>query len=444
MGHANGGDRDDGHPPTAFLDLVDGLRMGLLAFVGAYSLVVVLVLYELRLLSVPGEVIAHPRFLIEDSFWLFNSGHIGATLRPLVLLDPASLERVPGVIVYLVPPAILTFAGNALSRDTGARLARRASFVRGTSVVAGYLTGTLVIHLYLYVRQPFVLVPAVRPFVVMGLVYPIGFGGLGGLLAWRTTVDQTDEASSLDRTPETRTASEDATADEWGRREAAGRRDATASTASSGRHVHFEETLSPRLPERQLAFGVVFVLLLSAVPIVLILLYAPPSADVGVGPLAGPLVVGVVGLLGIGGLVYAHRSRLRVDVRITDSGVVIQQNWSPPWSSSGVVVPFDDISRVQYSEASGSHIQVSTQDYRDNRRSMREADGFITFNTREHRPQTYMVTSRPYRGVNTNYRGGIRIERVDSPPVYVGSERPAELARIIADRAPGVERAEQF
>jgi hypothetical protein len=181
--------------------------------------------------------------------------------------------------------------------------------------------------------------------------------------------------------------------------------DTSASAGTGEGDVHFEETLSIAPGDLHPVYWVVGLL--------------------------GVVVVGVVpayfGVVWVGGIVlvivavaaYVAFGR-RVDVRVTDRGVDVTLNWYGLDSSSGVDIPYADVAGVEYTVPDGSHIRVKTG----------EGTG----------ANRYMV---PQQDQGT-YRDGIRIERHDDDPVYVGSERPAELADAIVERTPGVERAEPF
>lgn len=123
--------------------------------------------------------------------------------------------------------------------------------------------------------------------------------------------------------------------------------------------------------------------------------------------------------------------QLRVHVRVTDDGVVVHREGGRVWSSETVTVPFEEVARVQYSDPDGSHphIYVRTGEH--------DAKYFMVDNS-DPKYESGMGDRKP---MNV-YREGIRIERVDGPPVYVGSKRQVELAEAIAQQSPAVEDAE--
>lgn len=411
MGHADG-TQDIGEAGSYFAPF-SGLWVGLLAFAGVYGATIAVALYEGRWsFTLPGGTLAYPVLLVENAFWYFNNAHVGAAVQPLILLVPGSLERIPGVLVYLVPPVILTAAGGFLVHRSDASGSRGAYFVRGASVAAGYFPGVFLIHLYLYVRQPYPLAPAVRPFVVVGVAYPIVFGGIGGVIARRAGGRRSAEPTSRDGESEAPTA-----ADERGQQEVAGESTA-ASKEPSDKTTYFKEALTPRVSGGVLTLLFGFFLLFTVPILALLLLIPAPGADVnwraGLIALAG---FGFFGALWGAGVYY----RMRVYVEVTDSGVEVVRNWNTSRGAPGVRVPFKDISRVQTTESIRSH--VDEQEYGDSPR------------------QTYMVTTGRLPGVDLSYHEGVRVERKDAPPVYIGSEQPDELASAIRTGVPSGEQA---
>ena len=118
----------------------------------------------------------------------------GATVPNLLLAgEPGRL------LLFAVPPALLGLAGAILARGTTpgtydelplVRLALPAGAVRGTAVWVGYLPAAV---LAAFVASAPTSNPSLAPFapglvgtvVLMGFVYPLVFGGLGGWLATR-------------------------------------------------------------------------------------------------------------------------------------------------------------------------------------------------------------------------------------------------------------------
>ena len=103
-----------------------------------------------------------------------------------------------------------------------------------------------------------------------------------------------------------------------------------------------------------------------------------------------------------------------VHVRVTDAGVTVRREGSGYWQSSGVEIPLDDIAAVEYADPDESSLRVEFGDWRS--------------------PKFFAGRSRDW----------VRIERAGGPAVYVGSDRPVELAETIARSAPGVGDARSF
>ncbi|MEF8877254.1 MAG: hypothetical protein V5A60_11085 [Haloarculaceae archaeon] len=103
-----------------------------------------------------------------------------------------------------------------------------------------------------------------------------------------------------------------------------------------------------------------------------------------------------------------------VHARVTDAGITVRREGSGYWESSGVEIPFDDITAVEYADPDESSLRVEFGDWRS--------------------PKFFAGRSRDW----------VRIERADGPAVYVGSDRPVELAETIARSAPDVGSAEPF
>lgn len=208
-----------------------------------------------------------------------------------------------------------------------------------------------------------------------------------------------------------------------------------------GSGVHFEETLSmsDRKGVRSLVTGTrVLVLLLGLgfVAVVglivggraLMLVSAAGGIDTMLSVVTGvlserPLLLGVVLLVGLvtvaGSLVTAVAMGRRlgqvfeqtVHVRVTETGVVVRREESHANQSRGVDVPFDAITAVEYLDPDESSTRLELGDLRA--------------------PKFFAGRSRSW----------IRIEREGDPAVYVGSDRPEELAVTVAQRSPHVEHA---
>lgn len=221
---------------------------------------------------------------------------------------------------------------------------------------------------------------------------------------------------------ETRAASGATAANGDGHREADEHRPTRVSESSSQRS-HFEETLTRRNKKTAL---VVFAGIL-VLPTIIATVIIPWNSFSNVA-----VVVGTYALVGVLFWILLRGIRAEAHVRVTDTGVEAELTPEPLIGNvSSAVVPFEDITRVQYSEPSGGHIHVTNEDQWE---ATREADN----------PRTFMVTSGSSREFSGTYRGGIRIEQADGPPVYIGSERPVELATAIVDRAGSVETADRI
>jgi hypothetical protein len=177
------------------------------------------------------------------------------------------------------------------------------------------------------------------------------------------------------------------------------------SRVSGDRDVHFEEILSISPGD---VHPVTWVAILFGVGVVGVV----------------PAYSGLVWLPGVVLVIFAVAAYIafgrRAHVRVTDTGVDIDLNWLGFNSSSGVEVSFSDIAGVEYTVPDGSYIRVKPG----------ESTG----------ANRYMAP----RNSQGTYRDGIRIERINDDPVYVGTERPAELAETIVERTPGVESAAPF
>lgn len=139
-------------------------------------------------------------------------------------------------------------------------------------------------------------------------------------------------------------------------------------------------------------------------------------------PLATVLFMGVfvllfVGILLLGLLMVVKQGGLtfrdEIHTRVTGSSVDIDRDGGYLGQSSGVTIPFETVTTVEYNDPQGD-LRMNLEDIR--------AKKFI------------------------GGRGGdwVRIGRSDGPAVYVGSDRSRELAAVVADLSPHVERAEPF
>jgi len=139
----------------------------------------------------------------------------------------------------------------------------------------------------------------------------------------------------------------------------------------------------------------------------------PPSALLFLAVFAlffvGTPLLLLAGAVRRGSLTY----RDEIHTRVTDGGVTIDREGGYLGQSAGVTIPFEAITAVEYNDPGGS-LKVNLADVR--------AEKFIGGRSQD----------------------WVRIERRDSPAVYVGSDRPRALAAVVADLAPGVDRARPF
>lgn len=221
--------------------------------------------------------------------------------------------------------------------------------------------------------------------------------------------------------------------------------DSPAGPTDGGRTVHFEETLSIRDESgarRLIGFtrvAVLFLVVFTLASIVLVVVNKAsmftsatggievvvtvleavrserPLAFVGL-PLLFVVLPLLVGLLLIVGFLRAMGRTFdeRIHVRVTDTGVTVERDGSRYWQSSGVEMPFDAITAVEYLDPEESPTRIELADWR---------------------------AQRFFAGRSRNW---IRLERGNGPTVYIGSDRPIELAETIARRVPGIENAEPF
>lgn len=121
--------------------------------------------------------------------WLFHDAHFVGTRTPRVIGPDGSLWSSGALVdtvgllgveyVYLVPPLALLVAGAAVSLWLR-RGTPRAGLQAGMTVTAGYLVAVV---LSLFVASNAGIGPSpLRALVVAGVVYPVAFGGLGGLV----------------------------------------------------------------------------------------------------------------------------------------------------------------------------------------------------------------------------------------------------------------------
>lgn len=139
-----------------------------------------------------------------------------------------------------------------------------------------------------------------------------------------------------------------------------------------------------------------------------------------------PLVAGVVAVIGLAVVAFGGLSVVgflrqlnravdtQIHTRVTDDGVAVRRSGSQYWRSSGVAIPFDAITAVEYLDPEASSTRVEVGDWR----------------------------SKQFFGGRS--RNWVRLERAGEPTVYVGSDRPLELAETVARNAPEVETADPY
>jgi hypothetical protein len=103
-----------------------------------------------------------------------------------------------------------------------------------------------------------------------------------------------------------------------------------------------------------------------------------------------------------------------VHIQVSDDEVSVERKGSQYWQSSGVDVPFDTITTVEYLDSQESSMRLELGDFRA--------------------PKFFGGRSRDW----------IRLERAQGPAIYVGSDRPRELAEAIARHVPGNVSAKPF
>ncbi len=199
----------------------------------------------------------------------------------------------------------------------------------------------------------------------------------------------------------------------------------------SGLEPHFEERLEPRVSYS--TFGILAlvagVLLL---PVVLVLVLAPPTVPSVGDLLADPSLLVSRELLYValvvGGLL-AWRSWATSEVltRVTGDGIEIERANGRLREPTRVHLEFENVASVQFSEPTVPRIRVTEADRAKWGPGGRFRGG----------PPTFKVDRRTFSA--DLYPGGVRIEHTGGPPVYVGSERPLELATAIAKSAPDVD-----
>ena len=110
-----------------------------------------------------------------------------------------------------------------------------------------------------------------------------------------------------------------------------------------------------------------------------------------------------------GGLTHKDK----IHTRVTDGGIEIDREEGYLGQSSGVTIPFEAITAVEYNDPEGS-------------------------------PKMNLEDIRAEKFIGGRAGDWVRIDRTDAPAVYVGSDQPRALAEVVADLAPGVDRAQPF
>ena len=123
----------------------------------------------------------------------------------------------------------------------------------------------------------------------------------------------------------------------------------------------------------------------------------------------GSLLLGVVMVVRGG----STTSRNEVYTRVTDGGIQIDREGGTFGQSSGVMIPLESVTAVEYNDPEGD----------------------LKMNLGDVRAKTFIA------GRGTDW---VRIDRSDGPAVYVGSDRPRMLAEVVGDLAPNVDGPRPF
>lgn len=135
--------------------------------------------------------------------------------------------------------------------------------------------------------------------------------------------------------------------------------------------------------------------------------------------------------------ILQKRKETSVNVQVKSDGVFVDQTPKPWLGTGGEYVSFDDISGVQYSLAETSpRIHLTEEDKQKSAEQL----------NMENDPARFMVARQSSNNALNagTYRGGIRIERTNGPPVYIGSETPNKLSAVIVEQSPLVDHAEKL
>lgn len=190
-----------------------------------------------------------------------------------------------------------------------------------------------------------------------------------------------------------------------------------ATATDPGRAAHFDETVKKSLGDVKPTYWGGILLMVGILGVLL-----------WIGLTDGPILLAGVGAAGIAFLPVVLYTTFGQGIRVlvTDEGVEVHPIGYRFGDSEGISVRFDEITEVEYNEPDGPFIYVQDRDKPG-------AEAFMVEYT--------FVPDEDSGGSNfarNKFWTGVRIARADDSTVYVGSGRPAELAGLIADRAPGV------
>lgn len=205
------------------------------------------------------------------------------------------------------------------------------------------------------------------------------------------------------------------------------------SLGSSTNELYFEETLSRAGDTANLAIVIgVAMLVLGVIPATVVLFAKALNNLVWIG--------GIVILWGgaafIGRILWRKKDTT-VDVRVTDSGIRLTQTPTPFFGTGHVSIPFAHITRVQYClPDSGENIHLTEADKKQSAEQISMEDDPVRFMVARQSSENAIETG--------SYLGGVRIERTNGPPVYIGSDQPETLATVIAEHSDTVDEPEEF
>lgn len=174
--------------PSRRSTVIRGTAIGALAYLIGYLFTWILAGTKTSKLFVTGpfgSAVADWKALL----WVFYDSHFVGTQTPTVtgldgatfggdLVDTVSVLGVE--YLYVVPPLVLVIAGVAIAwtRETETP---SEGLVAGLSIVIGYV---VIVVLGMLIGQQSGVGPSpLRALMIAGVVYPIGFGGIGGAIA---------------------------------------------------------------------------------------------------------------------------------------------------------------------------------------------------------------------------------------------------------------------